>query len=234
MIRERLKAFALGHPILLKVYRQSFGLIKTKFYFGLQKKALQKKGYSIIEQVDQALTEQGAQYFVDCGTLLGLIRDNKLIEHDKDMDFGIYFNKNFTPKDLDSAMLNMGMKRDHAYFYKGKVAEISYNNGITNVDFFRHIETKEHSLIYVFYRKPDTKYPDNKSYTVLEMHRASIKGLKRFKSGSIETFVPINSEEYLESAYSSNWRTPDPDWRYLFEPGLVEIEGEYGIKKKYV
>ena len=193
-----------------------------------------KKGYSIIEQVDQALTEQGAQYFVDCGTLLGLIRDNKLIEHDKDMDFGIYFNKNFTPKDLDSAMLNMGMTRVHAYFYKGKVAEISYNNGITNVDFFRHIETKEHSLIYVFYRKPDTKYPDNKSYTVLEMHRASIKGLKRFKSGSIETFVPINSEEYLESAYSSNWRTPDPDWRYLFEPGLVEIEGEYGIKKKYV
>ena len=73
--------------------------------------------------------------------------------------------------------------------------------------------------------------PDDKTYTVLEMHRTRIPGLVRFNSGTVQTNVPANSEEYLASAYSANWRIPDPTWRYTSEPGLVEIQNEYGIKK---
>ncbi len=231
MLRENLKKFALKHNWLIKSYRVTLGKIKTKYFFNMQKKALQNKGYTIISKIDDELSAKNARYFADCGTLLGLIRDNKLIEHDRDIDFGIYFSKEFTPKDLDKVMRKLKMKKVHTFYYKNKPVEFSYSDGITHIDFFRHIETKSNSLIYVFYRKLDVEYPDDKSYTVLEMHRARISELVRFKSGEVMTNIPANSEEYLASAYSENWRTPDPTWRYTSEPGLVEITTEYGIKK---
>ncbi len=231
MLREDLKKFALKHNWLIKSYRATLGKLKTKYFFDFQKKALQNKGYSIIEKIDNELSAKNVQYFVDCGTLLGLIRDKKLIEYDRDIDFGIYFSKEFTPKDLDRVMRKLKMKKVHTFYYKNRPVEFSYSDGVTHVDFFRHIETKSNSLIYVFYRKMDVEYPDDKTYTVLEMHRTRIPGLVRFNSGTVQTNVPANSEEYLASAYSANWRIPDPTWRYTSEPGLVEIQNEYGIKK---
>ena len=229
MLRERLKAFALKHKNLLNIYRKTFGKIKTKYYFDAQKKALQKNGYNLIDKIDDALTKEGARYFIDCGTLLGMIRDNKLLEHDKDMDFGIYFDENITIHTLDKAMKRIGMKKHKEFLFRGDVKEASYSNGITNIDFFKHEESDKNSDIYVFYRKNGTKYPSNKHYTTLVMHRAHIPSIKAISIKGRRLFVPSNYEEYLESAYSENWRTPDPEWRYLMEPGLEEIKGEFGI-----
>ena len=229
MLRESLKAFALKHNKLLNLYRKTFGKIKTKYYFGAQKKALQKKGYNLIDRINDVLNKEGAKSFIDCGTLLGMIRDKKLLEHDRDMDFGIYFDDSFTIRSLDEAMKSIGMKKHREFVFRGDVKEASYTNGIINVDFFKHEESKEFSDIYVFYRKKGVKYPSNKHYTTLIMHRAHIPSIETIDVKGQVLNVPSNYEEYLETAYSKNWRIPDPEWRYLMEPGLEEIKGEYGI-----
>ena len=61
------------------------------------------------------------------------------------------------------------------------------------------------------------------------MHRAHIPSIETIDVKGQVLNVPSNYEEYLETAYSKNWRIPDPEWRYLMEPGLEEIKGEYGI-----
>ena len=231
MLRERLKGFALKHNKLLYIYRKTFGKIKTKYFFNAQKKALQKNGYCLIDRIDKVLNKKGAKFFIDCGTLLGMIRDNKLLEHDKDMDFGIYFDDRFTIRSLDEAMKSIGLKKHREFSFRGEVKEASYSNGITNIDFFKHEESKESSDIYVFYRKNGVKYPSNKHYTTLIMHRAHIPSIQTIDVNGRQLYVPSNYEEYLESAYSKNWRIPDSGWRYLMEPGLEEIKGEYGISQ---
>ena len=227
--KHDLKKFALRHKTLLSAYRKTFGKIKTGLYFDLQKKALQKKGLSIVRQVTETLDSAGADFFVDGGTLLGIIRDGKLIAHDRDIDFGIHYHKDFTPGDLDRQMKRLSFKRIKIFKYKGKPLEITYTNGITHIDFFWHFEKAGSSILYTFYRNPAYEYPSAKHFTPIELHRSGVTELKKISVDDMTVYVPANYEEYLVSAYTENWRIPDPTWTYRREEGLREIRDDFGI-----
>lgn len=229
MDKTKLKKFALGHPILLKLYRATLGKLKTVLYWGLQKKFLQKNGINIIQNIFDELEKEGARVFIDFGTLLGIIRDQKLIEHDRDIDFGIYFDEQFSPEDLDRVMSKLGFKRYKYFSYNGETMEITYVNGVIHVDFFRHQEEAEGSINYSFYRNPNYNYPSNAHYTPFRVRHANIPGLKKMQMGGLTVNIPVNEFEYLESIYTKNWRIPDPHWTHLRTPGLVELKEEYGI-----
>lgn len=231
MLRETVKRFALKHKGLLTVYRHSFGKLKSKFYFNIQRKALQNEGYDLIKKLDAALSAANAQYFVDCGTLLGMYRDGRLITYDRDMDYGIWFDSHFGANELDREMKRLGYKKKSASFFQGEVREITYVKGVLHIDFFVHEESETDSRLYVFYRDVEKQYPDNVHYSVILQKRAHITGLKRVLIQGIGMNVPENTEEYLASAYTENWRVPDPNWRYTMEPGCTYVADEYGIKK---
>lgn len=230
MFREKIKKVAVRHEKLLSIYRATFGKIKTSIYFNMQKKALQKNGYDIIQRVDRVMREAKITYFLDFGTLLGICREGKLIAHDRDMDFGIYFDNGFGETELDQMMKQIGMKKERSFVFRGQPKEISYFNGITNIDFFVHEEVEDKSIAYVFSRKLEKKYPSDKHYSVMELSHAHITGVKRIAVNGFEMNIPENYEEYLKSAYTSNWKIPDPKWTYLSDPGLKEISGEFAIK----
>ncbi len=233
MLREKLKRFALKHERILSVYRNSFGKLKTKYYFNMQRKSLQSDGYDIIRKLDTVLSNADAQYFVDCGTLLGMFRDGRLIAYDLDMDFGIWFTPRFGAKELDQVMNSLGYGKKRAAFFRGEVREITYTKGFLHIDFFVHEEIGSESRLYVFYRNPEKQYPDNSHYSVIIQKRAHITGLKRVSIQGIEMNIPENTEEYLASAYTENWRIPDPDWRYTMEPGCTYVTDEYGVEKHF-
>ncbi len=231
MTRHDLRNFALKHPLLLNIYRKTFGRLKTDLYFGMQRRALQRNGMNIIDSIDRVLCNNKAKFFVDCGSLLGLARDGKLISHDMDLDFGIYLNDEFSAIDLDKAMDSIGLKKHRAFVYNGNIVETSYSNGLTNIDFFVHFETPSSSNLYVFYKEENVKYPDNNVYSVAVQKRAPIKSLIRRNMGGLDLYIPENLEEYLASAYTDNWRIPDSNWSYFMEPGFTKLEGEYGEKQ---
>lgn len=233
MLRERLKKFALKHERLLNVYRSTFGKIKTNLYFGFQSKQLQKNGFSMIEVINDALTKANARFFIDCGTLLGIVRNNKLIEYDRDMDFGIWFDESFGPKDLDRVMQELGFKKVSEGQFHGKIEEMTYGKGVINVDFFNHTEVGDESWLYVFYRDIERTYPSNKHCSVIIQKRLHISGLKKLTLNGISLNIPENVEPYLASAYTENWRIPDPGWQYTMEPGCNYVRDEYGIKELF-
>ena len=229
MDKLKLKKFALKHPLLLTLYRHTVGKLKTSLYFGAQRKILQTKGLEVIKHVADSLDNSGTLYFVDCGTLLGIIRNKKLIEYDRDIDFGIYFNEKFQAEDLDKLMNAVGFKRHSSFYYRGELKEVTYVNGLTHIDFFSHTECSNSNVTYGFYRNPDYEYPTSKHVTVLEFTKARIKGVKKIFVNGFMINVPINFEEYLESCYTKNWRVPDPAWSYMSCPGLREIKDDFGI-----
>ncbi len=231
MDKTTLKRIALDHPLLLKVYRSTFGKLKTGLYFGLQRKALQKKGPQTINTIAKKLDSEGAVYFAAFGTLLGMIRDNKLIPYDRDIDFAVHFDNDFTPKKLDRLLRSIGLKRIKAFYYKGKPVELTYTNGITHIDFFRLFDKGDHSLVHVFYKDVDRKYPSKNHYTVLELALAHIDGVKKTTINGITVNIPTNYEDFLASAYTENWRIPDPNWSYLNSPGKRIIEDDFGLLK---
>ena len=232
MDKYKLKKFALEHPVLLKLFRNTFGRLKTGLYWNIQKKALQKNGIKTIQKIVDELEKEGARIFIDFGTLLGITRDKKLIKYDKDIDFGIYFDDIFSSEDLDRVMKRLGLKKFRSFLYNNELAEVTYTSGVTHIDFFRHQEIGEESIVYAFYRNPDYEYPSKNCFTPLQMHHAHIPDLKRIKVGNLKVNIPVNTEEYLESAYTKDWRIPDPHWTYLRDPGLHEIKDAYGILQK--
>ena len=50
---------------------------------------LHRYGTGIIEEVSKALSDSGAVYFADFGTLLGATREGSFIPHDDDIDLGV-------------------------------------------------------------------------------------------------------------------------------------------------
>ena len=230
MLKDSLKRFSLRHTGLLNIYRKTFGKIKTTYYFNAQRKALQKNGSSLIGTIDEALSSAGAKYFIDCGTLLGFIRDNKPIAYDRDMDFGIYFDSVFTPEKLEGILRGLGLRKISIGYFHDEVQEMTFASGLVHIDFFRHTEIDNNSLLYVFYRNPEIIYPSNNHYSIIVQKRLHIPSLKRVTFGNFETNIPSNVEDYLASAYSDNWKQPDPDWRYTMEPGCTYLDGEYGVR----
>lgn len=229
-VREKLKGFGKKHRSLLAAYRASVGKLKTKFYFDYQRKALQKNGLPLIGRISDALSRYGATYFLNFGTLLGVVRDGQLIEHDRDIDFGIYFDDIFTPEMLDRAMREIGLKRVHTYLFRGEVKEVTYKYGVTNIDFFRHEETETETMSYVFYRQMDVTYEKDNQYSVIRRHRVPIPGIRTIEISGYTFQIPENAEEYLECVYTTSWRTPDAKWTYRSNPVWEEFPGEYGIR----
>ena len=224
MLREKLKKYGLNHEKLLKIYQNSLGKIKTKYLFDARRRTLQEKGGDIIGVIDRALSEAGAQYFIDSGTLLGYIRDKKPVAGDMDIDFGVWFDDHFTPEILITLMGKLGFKKIHEFRFAGLVQELTFAKGIIHIDFFRHTETNDESWFYIFYREISINYPSDNHYSVLLQKRIHIPGLQRFSIGNYETYIPVNAEAYLESAYTENWRTPDPNWHYTMCPGCIWLD----------
>ena len=233
-IKEKLKSSSKKHGgLLLSVYRASFGKLKTKYLFNYQKKMLQKNGLKLINEISQSLTKYGATYFLDFGTLLGVVRDKQLISHDRDIDFGVYFDDSFTPAVLHKAMQEIGLKRVHTFTFRGDVKEVTYSSGVTNIDFFKHEETETETMSYTFHRLLDEPYETDDQYSVLRRHRVHISGTKTIKLSGYSLRIPENEEEYLESVYTASWRVPNPKWTYRSNPKRGDdFPGEYGIKIK--
>ena len=227
--REKLKSFAFKHENLLAAYRATLGKLKTKYYFDAQKRALAKNGMHIIGTVISALEEAGAECFIDLGTLLGIIRDGHPIEHDRDMDFGIYLTQTFTKKDLDRVMLSIGMKPYRCFRFRGEVVEATYKKGLLHIDFFNHCETQEGSVAHCVLRNASKQYPGDQYYDVYKVVYRHITGLRRITVDGVSLNVPVNAEEYLASAYTEDWRTPNPKWNVFNSPAIIGLEDEYGI-----
>ena len=178
-LKGKIKRFALKHEKLLGAYRSTFGKIKTKYYFNAQKKALQKNGMKLIDKIDKAVTAAGGKYIVTGGSLLGLVRSGELIKHDMDIDFGIFFDADFTKEDLDNTMFAIGLKKYRSFYYHGEPAEVSYSSGITNIDFFHLYENDDSMNSYYFHRDVSKDYPSDDCFDANRLTLKNITGIKR-------------------------------------------------------
>ena len=64
-------------------------------------KVFNKNGLRVISEFDSVMTQNGYPYFLLFGSLLGAIREHGLIQHDFDLDTGMWFedsDENLLPK----------------------------------------------------------------------------------------------------------------------------------------
>ncbi len=189
-----------------------------------KRKAIQSFGLPLIEYVQKILKEHNICAFADFGTMLGIIREGRLLAHDLDIDIGVILNEDFDIQRIHDAMENNGFKLWRQYINGEQVVEESYKLNDLKVDFNFYRITNEYSKTWLFYQKPGYKYKEKDKRHVVEMTYSPIKEMQTVTVKGHNIIIPANAEQLLEEKYGKTWRTPDKGWIYWQSPAATPLD----------
>ena len=132
----------------------------------------------LLHKVVDIMNENNIPYYLDCGTLLGCIRDNEIMEKDTDLDIAIHLS--YWNKLNDINFNNYGLTRTRTL------------NGFPNKPYGNMIsvKTKYHDIYCDIYAQP--------SFPLLTT---------KILNGN-EYNIPIHPKLFLEVLFDKNWRIP--------------------------
>jgi hypothetical protein len=148
----------------------------------------------------------GHEYFATSGTLLGMVRDGRLIRHDDDVDLAVLLHASEV---TEVASEWVGVRRRLA---DARVLDAEFEAarrphckvrlvGGAKVDLFpAWLSVTGQVFIW--------------PYTMGALLREDLLPLERSVVGEAEIAVPRRPERLLEANYGPEWRTPDPTWRF--------------------
>lgn len=152
----------------------------------------QKILWELFEYSNQFLREIEADYWVDFGTLLGFYRENDLIPHDIDIDFGCHEKHyQFILDNLDKLPAELTM-HDTSSRHKGPKLYMSYKGFDADIYFYR----EEGNQLF------STEKTNWENYNAPHS-KDQVFPLNDFEIKGIQTQVPYNPEAYLKTIYGS-------------------------------
>jgi hypothetical protein len=163
----------------------------------------------------------GMRPFLLWGSLLGCMREGRMLDHDCDIDLGI-LETDYPKKDaLIRAMIARGyrLRFDHPYKFS-----IDLKDGLLHIDVDLLYEWKG----LLISSMPSERTGDMEAH---QFPKEAFRELKRRKFGNIqEVWVPGNAERVLEWAYGE-WRVPKKTFNYetdllskVKDPSSLNIE----------
>jgi hypothetical protein len=208
-LRERLEA--TGEMVRFeKIVTQVKGLLHPEFItpHGYNVTFSEMDTSSVMSALGSAFEPLAAlecPVFLYAGALLGYIRSGELIEHDDDIDIGVYLG-DMSDEEVPEAWLTYKRKlADAGLLAQGEdeANKISYKITTTlpcDVDVFAAWTNNDGFSVY--------------PYSLNELKRSSVFPLKSF--GQDPLMLPADTEALLAQSYGETWRVPDPffhlDW----------------------
>jgi phosphorylcholine metabolism protein LicD len=187
--------------------------LKEKNYHSRMKKML-------LATID-ILNDNGIKYWLEAGTLLGVIRDGDLIPWDYDADIGI-------PEDMSAKLLELHAKFLPRYLIRKKTINNLWLPGSTRVFKVKTVWEKIRKInfhldIFCVYPVED-KYRWVDSNTLKHVDRKFFDKLKTIKWEGRDISVPNHVEEYLTVRYG-DWKTPNKNHDAGFHDGAIAEKG---------
>lgn len=166
-----------------------------------------KQGESVLQKAHMVLNDLGVMHWLEFGTLLGVVREGKLIDHDTDIDFGIFIED--YSENISNALVKAGFKRTHRIeLNQGKYGlEESFEYRGVSLDLFYFTKTNEGMYCHLFPLK-------NGSRIARELH-TSVNGFKSIQWRGLKLNIPEDEDARLKDTYGDywvkrkNWYTPD-------------------------
>ena len=159
--------------------------------------ALHAELYQMLERADHALRSAGVEYWADGGTLLGLIREKKILEHDDDVDVCIV--------DADAAKAKEALRTLEGY----RVEDVFFGFKLVRADY--DAARDDGAQIDFFVRDASGQYVAEAACVAwplaCRLEPAWIYPTTRRVIGAVEVNVPSEPEAILE-AYYGDWRVP--------------------------
>lgn len=199
----------------------------------------QKHFFKVLKLIKKVLGSAGVQFFLTSGTLLGYQREHNILEHDKDIDIGIFeaeFIKAGGLKGIVKLFTNEGFALVLVLGTEGEGLQVSFSKDGVGLDVFIYYEyDDQHYNMDCYYRfVKRLKY----LYKRFELKECVFLGEK--------FMIPDDPVRHLLDDYGEGWCVPDPKYCWFTQPNSVYPYGycyvgadeweavvEMGLKRVY-
>jgi phosphorylcholine metabolism protein LicD len=189
-IKEKLKPFYL--PILHEAkYRAA-------------NKSFIQEGEGVLHAASKVLNEIKVFHWLEFGTLLGVVRDGKLISHDTDIDFGVFLGDR--SKDIQRAFEKAGFRLVHRLeIDNGNYGlEESYELNGVGVDLFYFTKTEKGMYCHLF--------PfESKNKRLVRELSTTVNDFRVINWRDLDIHIPKEAEQRLRDTYG-DFQTPNKNW----------------------
>ena len=218
-------------PVFLEKFRREEFLPDYK---KLKKYEFHKNAKTILFLVKEIIEELNIPYWIDYGTLLGAIRENGFIEHDYDIDIGL-FESDLSPL-LEKKLILNGFKKRYQYRLEDTniLSEQTYSFNNINVDFFLYQKSENNIIGHYFHAETSFELAMREkgwldTYEVIFNFHGI--GSCDFLGNSFP--IPSNPINYLKQHYGEDFMIPDANWDYIKKPFNVKKVNLRGIMESY-
>ena len=175
----------------------------------------------------RVMNEIGIDFWIEGGTLLGALRDQKLIPWDHDLDFGMKYESEAQMKQL--------IRKLRRHFYVSvrsfpKTSKIWHLGNYRVLKIFprKYLFFKEDLCLDLFvYYEGTLPGKDEIVYKYVVWDRNAYHRKEFFDTiNSINFYggdvpVPAKAEEFIEVKYGKDWRTPIKEWNVALDDGSI-------------
>lgn len=167
-----------------------------------------KNGLSALKDLHTVLESSSIPFFFAAGTVLGIVRDGKPLDHDDDIDVGV-FQEHWDREVLARIFAkHPSFKVEASMAKKPKIRLMHRSGGSIDIfQFYREGSDIFHDGNFVRWRNSDFE---------IERHE--------FSNGDIG-YLPSNPDRYLTENYG-DWRVPDPDFDAFVDGPNMEVTSE--------
>ena len=189
-----------------------------------RKESMKKTGAELVNYLTNIFEENNYDAFLNYGSLLGIIRDGKFIEHDCDIDFGIFADEKFDWNELENILKKYDVKKVKQFKFNNLITEQSYKYKDNTFDIFACYTEENNSASYLYYRKKGFIYNSPNEYSLMKSKPYKITKTKWIEVNGIKCKIPEDVEKYLESIYTKDWRIPNPNWVSIKGPSVNAMD----------
>lgn len=173
-------------------------------------------------------------YWLDYGTLLGIVREENFIKHDLDIDIGM-LDFDFSKK-IEKTLEYYGFKKIKQYKLAStnKIVEQTFCYKEVNIDLF-------------FYSKKEMKIYGYSFFSNISFENAmkrlgglnTLETIFNFRGIELISFlntyfpVPRDPVKYLSEHYGINYRIPNPNWNFVTDAFNSKQISEKGIYEEF-
>lgn len=171
----------------------------------------------LLSDVHQILTAHNLTHFLIDGTLLGAVREKDYIEHDTDIDLGVYaeqWTEDIVATVCETATAH-GIVTWHIYGVFGSYFQITLKRDDIKLDLFFYRTMRSLRYFHAF-QNGGKDLPNDVITYAYPAEMIDVLTVIDFRGMMLP--VPAQFERVLEEKYGLDWRTVRKDWDWRFSP----------------
>jgi lipopolysaccharide cholinephosphotransferase len=185
--------------------------------------------HKLLHDVTTELEKTGVSYWLEGGTLLGIIRENRLLPWDNDMDISMYIKDRWILVKVTIKLFFKGYRISTRFYNRNLVPFKKYELRMIKVRNYEKFFKKGEVMLDIFLkRKVDNDYfwTVGIKTPVLKSSPAEFyEELDWTKFNDKKYMIPKDYEGYLTYRYG-DWKTPVKEWNFKKDDNAIVSEKE--------